>query len=117
VAADGTFIVPAKWVTDAAENTFWHTIITDTTGNVLEHRYHGRFAPDVLKKALTFRYGVCQAPTCTKPAQECEFDHRRPWPHGPTVGANLWPLCERHHQMKSHDVIQWTLPSGQTVAA
>ncbi len=98
-------------------NPFWHTIITGTHGNVLEHWYHGRFAPDTLKKALVFTHGTCQAPTCTKPADQCQFDHRQPWPHGQTVGANMWPLCERHHQMKSHDVITWSLPSGHTAAA
>ncbi len=117
IAADGSFIVPARWVTDPDGNQFWHTIITGTHGNVLEHWYHGRFAPTVLEKALIFRDGTCQAPTCSKPAASCENDHRQPWPHGQTVGANLWPLCERHHQMKSHDVITWTLPSGHTAPA
>ncbi len=114
IAADGTFIVPAHWVTDPDGHQFWHTIITGRDGNVLEHWYHGRFAPETLKKALVFKHGVCQAPTCTTSADQCQFDHRQPWPHGQTVGANLWPLCERHHQMKSHDVITWTLPSGHT---
>ncbi|MGA8851316.1 MAG: DUF222 domain-containing protein [Aeromicrobium sp.] len=117
IAADGTFIVPARWITDSTEHPFWHKLLVDTNGNVLEHHYAGRFAPDTLKKALTFAHGTCQAPTCTKAADMCQFDHRRPWPHGKTVGANLWPLCERHHQMKSHDVITWSLPSGQTAPA
>jgi hypothetical protein len=117
VSADGTFIVPAAWILAAAANPFWHTLLTDTHGNTLQHRYHGRFAPEILKKAITFRDGTCQAPTCTKPAQQCEFDHREPWPHGPTDGANLWPLSGRHHQMKSHHVITWTLPTGRTAPA
>lgn len=117
IAADGSFVVPARWVTDDAANPFWHSILTGTGGNVLEHRYHGRFAPEILKKALIFTHGTCRAPTCTTPADRCQFDHRQPWPHGPTTGDNMWPLCERHHQMKSHRVITWTLPSGQQVAA
>ncbi len=117
VAADGSFVVPARWVLDSATNPFWHSILTGKGGNVLEHRYHGRFAPDILKKALIFTYGVCQAPTCTTPADRCQFDHRQPWPHGPTTGANMWPLCERHHTMKSHRVITWTMASGRTIDA
>ncbi len=117
VAADGSFVVPARWVLDSAANPFWHSILTGKGGNVLEHRYHGRFAPDVLKKALVFTYGVCQAPTCTTPADRCQFDHRQPWPHGPTTGSNMWLLCERHHMMKSHRVITWTLASGRTIDA
>ncbi len=117
VAADGSFVVPARWVTDSAANPFWHSILIGKGCNVLEHRYHGRFAPDVLKKALIFTYGVCQAPTCTTPADRCQFDHREPWPHGPTTGSNMWPLCDRHHQMKSHGVITWTTSSGRTIDA
>lgn len=115
IASDGSFIVPAKWVLDAAAHPFWHTLLTDRHGNTLEHRYHGRFAPEVLRKALMFIYGVCQAPTCTKPAEYCDADHRIPYPHGPTDGTNMWPLCEKHHTMKSHGVITWTLQSGRTV--
>ena len=117
VASDGSFIVPAAWVLDAAANPFWHTLLTDSRGNTLEHRYHGRFAPEILKKALTFTYGVCQAPTCTRPAEHCDADHRIPYPHGPTDGTNVWPLCERHHDMKSHRVITWTMQSGRRIKA
>ncbi len=117
VAADGSFVVPARWVTDSAANPFWHSILIGKGGNVLEHRYHGRFAPDILKKALIFTHGVCQAPTCTTPADRCQFDHRQPWPHGPTTGTNMWPLCDKHHAMKSHRVITWTLSSGRTIDA
>lgn len=117
VSSDGSFIVPAAWVLDPKNHPFWHTILTDSRGNTLEHRYHGRFAPDVLKKALMFTHGVCQAPTCTTPAEHCDADHRIPYPHGPTTGTNIWPLCKRHHQMKSHDVITWTMHSGRRVDA
>ena len=117
VSSDGSFIVPATWVLDSAAHPFWHTILTDSRGNTLEHRYHGRFAPEVLKKALMFTHGVCQAPTCTRPAEHCDADHRIPYPHGPTTGSNIWPLCPRHHGMKSHDVIMWTLRSGRQVDA
>src|SRR5664279_5725674 len=91
VSADGAWIVPAKWITNTANNPFWHKLLVDTGGNVLEHHYTGRFAPTVLEKALIFRDGTCQAPTCTKPAAHCENDHRQPRPHGPTHGANMWP--------------------------
>jgi hypothetical protein len=117
VSSDGSFIVPAAWVLDSAAHPFWHTILTNSRGNTLEHRYHGRFAPDILKKALMFTHGVCQAPTCTTAAEHCDADHRIPYPHGPTTGSNIWPLCKRHHQMKSHDVITWTLHSGRQVDA
>lgn len=118
VAADGSWVVPAAWIKDLLKtgNVLWHRIITDPAGHTLDHTYLGRFAPAILAKAIAFRDSVCQAPGCTRPASECDGDHRIPWPHGPTSGGNLWPLCRRHHQLKSHGAIRWTLPSGREVA-
>jgi hypothetical protein len=118
VAADGSWTVPAAWIRDlAGSNTLWHRIVTDAAGHTLDHTYLGRFAPEVVTKAIAFRDGVCQAPGCTRPSAECDIDHRVPHPAGPTSGRNLWPLCRRHHQLKGHQVLQWTLPSGRVVPA
>jgi hypothetical protein len=107
--------MPAAWVKDLLKtgDVLWHRIITDHAGGTLDHTYLGRFAPSVLAKAIAFRDGVCQAPGCTRPADQCDDDHRIPWPHGPTSGDNLWPLCRKHHQLKGHGTIVWQLPSGQ----
>jgi hypothetical protein len=115
VASDGSWTIPAAWINDhiATENTFWHRLITDPAGHVLDHTYLGRFAPGILAKAIAFRDGVCQAPGCLRPADQCDLDHREPWPEGPTAGSNMWALCRRHHTMKGHGVITWHLPSGQ----
>ena len=119
VAADQSWVMPAAWITDLlnAGDTFWHRIITDPAGGTLDHTYLGRFAPGVLAKAIAFRDGVCQAPGCCRPADQCDLDHRAPWPEGPTTGKNLWLLCRRHHVLKSHGVIVWQLPSGRRTAA
>ena len=115
VAADGSWTVPPAWISDlmSTGDILWHRIITDPAGGVLDHTYLGRFAPSVLAKAIAFRDGTCQAPGCCRPADQCDIDHRTPWPEGPTSGDNLWALCRRHHTMKSHGVITWHLPSGQ----
>lgn len=115
ISADGSWVMPAEWITDllAGGNSLWHRIIADPTGGTLDHTYLGRFAPEILAKAVAFRDGVCQGPGCTRPAQECDGDHRVAWPHGPTSGANIWPLCRSHHKLKSHGAITWHLPSGQ----
>jgi hypothetical protein len=115
VSVDGSWVMPAHWIEDLLEtgDALWHRIITDPAGGTLDHTYLGRFAPDVLSKAIAFRDGVCQAPGCTRSANDCDSDHRVPWPHGPTSGANLWSLCRRHHQLKGHEVITWQLPSGR----
>jgi hypothetical protein len=120
VSADGQWVVPAKWVAELATSgsPFWHRMVLDAvTHDVLSHEYVGRFAPAVLSKALAFRDGVCQAPGCLKPADRCDDDHREPWPAGSTSGANMWPLCRRHHIAKGHRLLRWVLPDGTTVDA
>ena len=78
------------------------------------HEYVGRFAPDLLRLALQFLHGTCQAPGCQVPAERCDIDHRRPFPDGPTAGDNLGPLCRRHHAYKGHGLMHWsTLRRGE----
>ncbi len=111
-AADGSWSVPSAWVAELAQtgNPFWHRMVLDpVTDDVLSHEYTGRFAPEILTKALIFRDGVCQAPGCLTPADRCDIDHRQPWPNGPTTGDNLSPMSRRHHSQKGHGVI-WVLP-------
>jgi hypothetical protein len=112
VSRDGLWCMPASWVAQLAQtgSPFWHRLVLDpVTGDVLSHEYLGRFAPDLLAKAIAFRDGVCRAPGCLIPADRCDLDHRRPWPEGPTSGANMWALCRRHHTAKGHDVLRWVL--------
>ncbi len=119
-AADGTWAVPASWILHEvdAESTFWHRMLIEPiTGDVLAHQYIGRFAPELLAKAIQFRDGVCRAPGCRVPADRCDLDHREPWPTGATTADNIWALCRRHHALKGHDVLQWRLPSGTPVPA
>jgi hypothetical protein len=120
VSDDGTWTVPAEWVLEHLDpdDTFFHRLLVDPiTRDVLAHEYVGRFAPDVLATAISFRDGVCQAPGCLRPARDCDLDHREPHPRGPTKGSNLWALHRRHHAMKSHRTLRWILPSGRTVDA
>ncbi|TXL62102.1 HNH endonuclease signature motif containing protein [Aeromicrobium terrae] len=119
VSADGDWVIPAAWISDlvANGNTLWHRIITDGAGHTLDHTYLGRFAPETVKKAIAYRDATCQAPGCTRPADQCDTDHRIPHPTGPTSGTNLWALCRRHHQQKGHQVIRWLLPSGREAPA
>jgi hypothetical protein len=110
-STDGRWGVPAQWIADVTSSgsTFWHRIIVDPVNHdILAHEYVGRFAPDVLNIALRFLYGTCQGPGCMVPADRCDIDHRTPWPHGPTRGDNLGPLCRRHHTYKGHGILHWT---------
>ncbi len=103
ISSDGQWVMPAAWVAEIAtrNDPFWHRMVLHpVTHDVLSHEYRGRFAPAVLAKALAFRDGVCQAPGCLKPADQCDIDHREPWPEGPTSGSNLGPYCRRDHIRK-----------------
>jgi hypothetical protein len=126
---DGRWVLPASMVRELATRagTLFHRIVTDPAGRVLDVAQLGRFAPAELEFGIEVRDGVCQFPTCTRPAGQCDKDHRVPWPHGPTNGQNMWPLCRRHHRMKTAGIFVatldengkpiWHLPSGQRVAA
>ncbi len=62
VSADGSWTVPAEWVLESAlaGEAFWHRLLVDPIiGDTLAHQYVGRFAPDVLARAIAFRDGTC----------------------------------------------------------
>ena len=110
-SADGRWGVPAAWIAAVvgSGSTFWHRIVVDpVTDDVLAHEYIGRLAPDILKIALQFLHGTCQSPGCMVPAKFCDYDHRIPFPEGPTTGDNLGPLCRRHHGYKGHGLLHWS---------
>nr|WP_256435508.1 HNH endonuclease signature motif containing protein [Aeromicrobium sp. CFBP 8757] len=110
-SSDGRWGVPAAWIAAVvgSGSTFWHRIVVDPVNDdVLAHEYIGRLAPDILKIALQFLHGTCQGPGCMVPAKFCDYDHRIPFPEGPTAGDNLGPLCRRHHGYKGHGLLHWT---------
>ena len=126
---DGQWVLPASMVRELAirAGTLFRRVVTDPAGRVLDVTMLGRFAPADLEFGLEVRDAVCQFPTCTRPAERCDKDHRVPWPHGPTNGQNMWSLCRRHHRIKTAGIFtatlgengnaRWHLPSGRVVAA
>ncbi|MFW5472982.1 DUF222 domain-containing protein [Knoellia sp. CPCC 206450] len=73
---------------------------------------------------VRLRDGSCRFPGCSTPARQCDLDHVRPWPTGPTATTNLICLCRRHHRIKQRDgwtvrlhpdaTVTWTDPTGRT---
>ena len=66
ISADGQWVMPAAWVAEIATSgdPFWHRMILDpVTHDVLAHEYHGRYAPDILRKALVLRRRLRFGPT------------------------------------------------------
>jgi hypothetical protein len=94
-------------------------LLTDSGGRLLDSTELGRYPSRRLAEAIMIRAGTCRFPTCNVPANRCDLDHHKPWPHGPTSADNLDPLCRRHHRSKTfawqasfrdHDGVDWTMP-------
>lgn len=110
---DRSDAVPAEvlrqLIGDPANRIRWHSmsIAAAFSGrisnefDVLAHTYSGYQAPAILRQALRFRDGVCQAPGCTVAADRGDIDHVVPWPEGATRADNLEVLCRRHHRIKT----------------
>jgi len=103
---DGAWVAPTTWVTDLAHDPVWYRMVRDPiTRDILSIDYRGRFAPEILKKALYFLHGTCAVPGCLIPAWKCEIDHQIPWPRGHTTAANTRPLSKAHHGQKGHGLV------------
>ena len=79
--------------------------------------------PAGLRRLLEIRRPLCEWPGCGARACCCDMDHDLAWPHGPTCGCNLGPLCRRHHRIKqlgwtktrtSGAGVRWTSPTGRS---
>lgn len=69
-----------------------------------------------LARLVRQRDGRCRFPGCSVPARQCDLDHVRPWPAGPTSAHNLICLCRRHHRIKQSP--GWSVrlaPDGTTI--
>ena len=81
--------------------------------------------PRPMARLVRLRDGSCRFPGCSTPARQCDLDHVRAWPHGPTAPQNLMALCRRHHRIKQRPgwqvaihpdaTVTWTDPTGYRV--
>lgn len=64
--------------------------------------------PDRIADHVRLQWRTCVFPYCDRPARACDLDHRDAYDHGPgappgqTSSDGLYPLCRRHHRMKTH---------------
>ena len=112
----------------AGEATSWVRILTHPiTGTVLDVDRRTYRVPTALRRWLGVRDPVCIGPGCTRPAPDCDIDHRLDWQYGGTTAdTNLAPLCERHHVLKTKSawklyrdeitgVTWWVTPTARIV--
>jgi hypothetical protein len=81
--------------------------------------------PGVMLRHLTqVRNATCTAPTCRRPASQCDFEHNTPYEAGGrTCLCNGGPKCRHDHRMKQNPrwqaeqlatgEVRWTSPSGR----
>ncbi|MGQ3248312.1 MAG: DUF222 domain-containing protein [Aeromicrobium sp.] len=128
VTGDGQHAIDPTLVRELATQpgTLFSRLLTDEAGGILDVTELGRFPTAPLRRALELVDGVCDIPTCDKPAEACDLDHQQPFDpdhpdRGPTTAGNLHPRCRPHHGLKTrgalpvdHDedgTTRWHLPT------
>jgi hypothetical protein len=112
----------ARQIANHADAT-WRRLLTDpVSGVLLDYGTTVYRPPPPLARHVRARDQVCAFPGCRQPAQRCDLDHRKPFPHGSTCAANLGPLCRHHHRAKTEGgwswrrdddgVLTWSAPTG-----
>jgi hypothetical protein len=132
VTSDGQHPIDLALLRELAgrPGTLFTRLLTDEVGGILDVTELGRFPTDQLRRALAPVDGVCDIPTCDKPAESCDLDHQDPFDaahpdRGPTTAANLHHRCRSHHGLKTrgalrvtHDpdgTARWQLPTRSVV--
>ena len=124
--------VPAEQARALAAGGLWRRLVTDPlTGAVLDVGRRRYRPPAGLAEHVMARDGSCVAPGCCVPSHRCDLDHTTefhgvpangsPVP-GTTSAANLGPLSERCHRLKTDGgfvlhqvqpgVFEWRTPAG-----
>lgn len=140
LGAPGTAFVPARWLASISTGTGGLLCCHPVTGALIGGDVPAGLAsgrditgastrtsstyriPAAMVRFVRLRDGGCRFPGCSTPARQCDLDHVRPWPTGPTDPRNLIALCRRHHRVKQRDgwsvrldadgTTRWTDPSG-----
>ncbi|HEY9378385.1 MAG TPA: DUF222 domain-containing protein, partial [Jiangellaceae bacterium] len=104
----------------------WRRLLTDpATGALLDYGTNRYTPPADLVEHVNARDRTCRFPTCTHPAETCDFEHTTPASQGgSTSPGNGGPVHRKHHNDKTHHGWQleqpepgrfiWTAPTGHT---
>ncbi len=88
------------------------------------HEASGHDPGVTLRHLSQVRHATCTAPTCRRPATQCDFEHNTPYEAGGrTCLCNGGPKCRHDHRMKQDPrwqaeqletgEVRWTAPSGR----
>lgn len=77
----------------------------------LYEKVSGSYATPADIRAVVIGWdGVCSYPGCARPGIHTQMDHRVDWADGgPTTAANLVPLCQRHHNIKTDGRVHYII--------
>jgi hypothetical protein len=106
----------ARQVTAEQADAEWRYTISDPdTGQAISNGITRRRPTTGQRRYVQARHPVCVFPGCRMPAVDCDLDHRIPYGEGgPTLTANLAPLCRYDHQIRTN--AGWThrqTPNGR----
>ena len=100
--------IPGSGWTDPAATAEFDDLLANITPDVsdldvaMEHQVDGYVPTPKMRSAVIARDGTCIYPGCNVPADHCQLDHRIPYQDGgPTTPANLFALCQHHHNFKT----------------
>lgn len=122
----GPEVIPASLVRHVAADpgSTWYRLLTDPARQSVELSTTSYRPTGPIWREVVATQPTCFAPTCERPASECELDHRLRYPEGQTSTGNLGPACPRHHRSKHapgaslesgrHGVLRYTTRSGMT---
>lgn len=107
-AVGGPVYLPGSGWTDIEATSAFEEWLADTfpiqrnLDEAAEKMLKGYAPNDPMRRAVHARHRTCIYPECNRPAEQCQLDHRIPFEDGgPTKVDNLFPLCQKHHNMKT----------------
>jgi hypothetical protein len=96
--------VPPQVARELAADRDWVRWTVEPGTRALIDRGADVYRPsDRLRAHVTAANRTCMFPGCSRPAEQCDIDHRITFTSGGrTVVINLGPLCRQHHNAKTH---------------
>lgn len=108
--------IPAELARELAADGEWARWITDPESGQLLDLSPRKYRPsESLAAFVRAAHPRCGWTGCRQPAARCDLDHIVDFDRGgPTIRANLGPLCRQHHNAKTHGRWQYRRDGDNT---